>query len=71
VIFFAVSNRAVVEHDVAVEILGVVNPVLDHVAFAVELAEFGAIAFHVAVDVNLNDFVGRKKAVANPLPSGE
>ena len=50
-----------------VEILGVVDAVLDLVAVAVELAEFRAVAFHVAVDVNLDDLVGREEAVADPL----
>ncbi len=66
-IFFAVELGAVVEHDVPVEVLGVVDAVLDLVAVAVELAEFRAIAFHVAVDVNLDDLVGREEAVADAL----
>jgi hypothetical protein len=53
------QHRAVVEHDVPVEILGVVDAVLDLSALTVELAEFRAVAFHVAVDVNLDDLVRR------------
>src|SRR5207253_10481478 len=49
------------------EIPGVVNPVLDLIAVAVELPELRAIAFYVAVDMNLDDLVGREKAVADPL----
>jgi hypothetical protein len=40
--------------------------VLDLVAVAVELSEFRAIAFHVAVDMNLGDLLGREEAVADP-----
>jgi hypothetical protein len=53
---------------VPVEILGVVDAIFDLVAVAVELPEFRAIAFHVPVDVNLDDLVGREEAVADPLP---
>ena len=59
--------RAVVEHQRAVEILGVVDAVLDLVALAVELALLRAVAFHVAVDVDLDDLVGREEAVADAL----
>jgi hypothetical protein len=41
-------------------------PVLDLFAVAVKLALFGAIALDVAVDVDLDDLVGREEAVAMP-----
>ena len=61
---------AIVQHQRAVEVLGVVDAVLDLVAVAVELALLGAIAFHVAVDVDLDDLVGREEAVADALLQG-
>jgi hypothetical protein len=45
--------RAVIKHDVPVEIPGVVNPVFDLVAFTVQLAKFRTIAFGVAIDATL------------------
>lgn len=68
--FLRGQHRAVVEHDMPVEILRVVDAVLDLVAVAIELAEFGAIAFHIAIDVDLDDLVGREKAVADALFQG-
>ena len=58
---------AVVEHEGAVEILRVVDAVLDLVAVAVELALLGPVALHVAVDMDLDDLVGREEAVADAL----
>ena len=58
---------AVVQHQRAVEILGVVDAVLDLLAFAVELALSGPVAFHVAVDMDLDHLVGREEAVADAL----
>ncbi len=61
---------AIVKDQRAVEVLGVVDAVLDLVAVAVELALLRAIAFHVAVDVDLDDLVGREEAVADALLEG-
>ena len=58
---------AVVQHQRAVEILGVVDAVLDLLAFAVELALLGPVALHVAVDMDLDHLVGREEAVADAL----
>ena len=58
---------AVVEHQRAVEVLGVVDAVLDLLALAVELALLGPVALHVAVDVDLDHLVGREEAVADAL----
>ena len=51
--------RAVVNHQRAVEVLGVVGAVLDLEAVAVKLPALGAEALHVAVDVDLDHLVGR------------
>ena len=56
-----------VEHEVAVKIPGVVDAVLDLHAVAIELPFLGAVAFHVAVDVDLDDLVGGEEAVLNAL----
>jgi len=61
------EEGTVVKHQRAVEVRGVVDAVLDLVTFAVQLALFGPVAFHVPVDMNLDDLVGRQKAVADPL----
>ena len=58
---------AVVDYQRAVEVLGVVDAVLDLLAFAVELALLGPVALHVAVDVDLHHLVGREEAVADAL----
>ena len=55
---------AVVDDQGAVEVLLVVDAVLDLVAVAVELALLGPVALDVAVDVDLDDLVGREEAVA-------
>ena len=60
---------AVVEHQRSVEILGVVDAVLDLLALAIELALLRPVAFHVAVDMDLDDLVGREEAVADALAS--
>ena len=60
---------AVVDHQRAVEVLLVVDAVLDLVALAVELALLGPVAFHVHVDMDLDDLVGREEAVADALLS--
>ena len=61
---------AVVEHQCAVEILGVVDPILDLLAFSVDRAFFGAVAFDILVDMNLDHLVGRQEAVAYALLQG-
>ena len=59
--------RAFVDHDVTVVVLDVIDAVFDFVAVAVELAFLGPVALDVDVNVNLDDLVGRKKAVADAL----
>jgi hypothetical protein len=61
---------AVVDDQGAVEILDVVDAVLHRLADAVELALLGAVALHVAVDVDLHHLVGREEAVADALLEG-
>ena len=56
-----------VQHQHAVEVPGVVDAVLDLVAGAVELPLLGAVALDVAIDVDLDDLVGRQESVADPL----
>ncbi|MGB6174938.1 MAG: hypothetical protein WBF43_01045 [Methylocella sp.] len=58
---------SVVPHQRAVEILDIANSVLDLLALAIELAVLGPIAFHVAVDMDLDDLIGQEKAVADAL----
>ena len=58
---------AFVQPQHAVEVPGVVDAVLDLVAGAVELPLLGAVALHVAIDMDLDDLVGRQKPVADPL----
>ena len=58
---------AVVDHQRAVEILGVVDAVFDLLAVAVELALLRPVAFHVAVDMDLDHLVGREEAVVDAL----
>src|SRR3546814_4633061 len=58
---------AIIQHQVPVEILGVVDAVFDLVPVAVYLSLLWSIAFNIAVDVNLDDLVGREEAVANAL----
>jgi hypothetical protein len=54
-------------HKRTVEILDVVDAVLDLLAFSIELAPFGPVAFHVAIDMNLNHLVRREESVADAL----
>lgn len=49
---------------------GVVDAILDLLAFAVELALLGAVAFHVPVDVDLHHLVGCKEGIADALLEG-
>ena len=52
-----------VEHQGAVEVFEIVDTVFDLVAVPVELPLLGAIAFHIPVDMDLDDLVGRQEAV--------
>ena len=61
---------ALVQHQGAVEVLGVVDAVPDLFAVAVELAFFGTVAFDVAIDVDLDDLVGGEEAIADALFQG-
>ena len=62
--------RSVIQHQGPVEILGVVDPVLDLFAFAIQLTLDGPIAPNVAVDVNLDDFVGGEEPIPDALLQG-
>ena len=59
--------RAVIEHDVPVKVLDVIDPVFDLIAVTVELTFLWPVALNVAVDVDLDDLVGGKEAVADTL----
>ena len=59
-----------VQHEVAVEIPGVVDAILDLHAVAIQLPFLGAVALHVAVDVDPDDLVGGEEAVLNALLEG-
>ena len=61
---------AFVQDQSAVEVLEVVETVFDLVAVPVELPLLGAVAFHVPVDMDLDDLVGRQEAVCNALFQG-
>lgn len=62
------ERGAIVDHQGTIEIPGVVDAVFDCVSGSVQLAEFGAVAFDVPVDVDLDDLVGCQEAVADALP---
>ena len=51
----------------AVEVLLVVDPIFDFVAFAIDFARLGPVALDVAVDVNLDHLVRREEAVMDAL----
>ena len=61
---------AFVQDQGAVEVFEIVDTVFDLVAVPVELPLLGAIAFHVPVDMDLDDLVGRQEAVCNALFQG-
>ena len=46
---------------------GVVDAVLDQLALPVELALLRSVTLHVPIDMNLDDFVWREKAVPDAL----
>src|ERR1700675_996558 len=61
---------AIVEHQHAVEVFGVVNAVLDHLAFAVKLTLLWSKALYVTVDMNFDHLVWREEPIANALFQG-
>ena len=65
--FLATQLGALVDHKVAVKILLVVDAVFDFVAISVSLALFGTVAFHIHIDMHLDDLVGCKEAVMDTL----
>ena len=64
---FGNARGAVVDDERAVEVFLVVETVFDQIAKLVNLAGHRAVAFDVNVEMYLDDFVGREKAVANAL----
>lgn len=58
---------ALVQHQGAVVVLGVVDTVLDKLAHAVALPLLRTVALHVAVDMDLDHLVRGEKAVADSL----
>ena len=61
---------SVIQNQRAVEVFGVVDSVLDFDAVSIELSMLGTVAFHVTIDMDLDDLVGGKKAVADALFQG-
>ena len=61
---------AVVNDQRAIEVFLVINAIFNLDAIPIKLAFFRAIALDVAIDVNLDDFVGREEAVLNALLEG-
>ena len=62
--------RALVDHERPVEVLLVVNPILDLLAFAIQLAGLGAVTLDVPIDVDFDHFVGREEPVVDALLQG-
>ena len=56
-----------VQYQIAVKIPGVVEAVFNLVPIPVQPAGFGPVALHVAVDMDLDDFVGGQKPVVDAL----
>ena len=60
----------VTQNQRAVKVRDVVDAICDLVTVAIKLPFFGTVAFHIAVNVDLDDLVGRQKTVANTLLKG-
>ena len=61
---------SVIQNQRPVEIPGVIDAILDFDAVSIELSMLGTVAFHVTIDMDLDDLVGGKKAVADALFQG-
>ena len=59
-----------VQHQVTVEIFGVVDAVFNFFSAPVALAFFRPVPFHVPVDMDFDDFVGGEEAVPDSLFQG-
>ena len=58
---------AVIQNQRAIEVLAVVNTVLNYVSFTVKLSHLRTVTCYIAVNVDLDDFVGRQETVADTL----
>ena len=57
----------IIDHERPIEVLLVVDPIFDFVAFAIDFPRLGPVALDVAVDVNLDHLVRREEAVMDAL----
>ena len=62
---------AVIQDQRAVKILGVVDAIVDFDAVSIALSLLGTVAFHIVIDMDLDDLVGGEKAVGDALLSEE
>ena len=59
-----------IQHQITVEVLGVVDAVFDFFAAPVELVFFRSVAFYVPVDMDFDDLIRGEEAVADALFQG-
>ena len=64
------ERGAVIQDQRAVKILGVVDAIVDFDAVSITLSFLRTVAFHIAIDMDLDDLVGGEKAVGDALPQG-
>ena len=64
------ERRAVIQDQRAVEVPGVVDAIVNFDAVSIALPLLGTVAFHIAIDMDLDDLVGGEKAVGDALPQG-
>ena len=65
--FLGYELGSAIQHQRAVEVLGVVNTVLDLISVSVQLALLRAIPLHVSVNVDLDNLVWGEKTVTDTL----
>lgn len=61
---------ALIQHQGAIEVLGVIDPVLDLLAVAIDGSLLWPVALDVEIDVALDDLVGGQEAIADALLQG-
>jgi len=61
---------ALIDHQVAIEILLVVEAIFDLHAAIIYLPRLGAIAHHINIEMHADHLVGRQKAIADALLEG-
>ena len=61
------SEGALIDHQVAIEILLVVEAILDLHAAIIQLSSLRAIALHIHIEMHANHLVGRQETIADAL----